>query len=232
MMTGMGNITNCKTCIYRSYLFSNLQPGDLSRVSLSKKEKEYDPGDIIVRQGDKITSFMYLKSGLLKISRAISDGKNQIISIARPLDFIGLLNVFSNNSYQFGITAIEHSTLCFIDLKLMKDIIGKDGHFALKLLEKMSGMNDMIMHNRLLIDQKNLRGRIAYILLFFSQDVYKKDKFSLPVSRKEIAELINMRTENVIRILSEFRRDRIIGIEGKIIRILDRDKLIRIAEFG
>ncbi|MCD6200582.1 MAG: winged helix-turn-helix domain-containing protein, partial [Bacteroidales bacterium] len=50
--------------------------------------------------------------------------------------------------------------------------------------------------------------------------------------RKEIAELIHMRTENVIRILSEFRKDRIIEIEGKLIRILEKDKLQQIAEYG
>ncbi|HNY09586.1 MAG TPA: helix-turn-helix domain-containing protein, partial [Tenuifilaceae bacterium] len=50
-------------------------------------------------------------------------------------------------------------------------------------------------------------------------------RFNLPVSRREIAELIDMRVENVVRILSEFRRDRIILIEGTYIEILDEEKL-------
>ncbi len=231
-MRKMHDIEDCKTCAYRSVLFSNLRPEDLSRVNISREEKEFRPGEVIVRQGDKITSFMYLRKGLLKISREMNDGKNQIISIARPFDFIGLLSVFSESHYQFSITAIEKSSLCFIDLGLMREIIGKDGHFALKLLENMSNMNDMIMDNWLMINQKNLRGRIAYILLFFSNEIYRKEEYHLPVSRKEIAELIHMRTENVIRILSEFRRDGIIGIEGKLIKILEKEQLNRIAEYG
>lgn len=231
-MAKRNDINNCATCIYRSFLFSNLKAEDLSRVNISKKEIAYDPGEIIVQQGEKISSFMYLREGLLKISREIDNQRNQIINIAHPMDFIGLLSVFSEDYYHYSITAIEFSSLCFIDLGLMKDIIRKDGGFALKLLEKMSSMNEMILHNRLLISQKNLRGRIAHILQFFSKEIYHTHEFTLPVTRKEIAELIDMRTENVVRILSEFRRDGIIQIAGKVIQVLDEDNLSRIEEFG
>jgi CRP-like cAMP-binding protein len=57
-------------------------------------------------------------------------------------------------------------------------------------------------------------------------------KFNLPISRKEIAELIEMSTENVIRVLSEFRKDKLIQIEGKSIEILDIKKLERVYELG
>ena len=224
--------TTCSKCEYRSFLFSNLQKADLSLVNLNRTEKDFAPGEIIVRQGEKIVDFMYLRKGLLKISHENDKGKNQIIGFGRPMDFIGLLNIFSESRYQFTISALETSSLCFIDIELMKKIIQRDGYFALKLLEKMSGMHDMIMNNMLVIDQKNLRGRVAYILLMFSREIYQNERFSLPVSRKEIGELISMRTENVIRILSELRKDHIISIEGKDIHILDSRKLFNIAEFG
>jgi len=226
------DINTCKICIYRSFLFSSLDPKDLVKVNLSKKEIEYNQGEVIVRQGDDIKEFMYLKWGLLKISQDTYLSGNQIIGIAKPLDFIGLLSVFSEDIYQYTITAIEPSAMCHIDLDLMKEIVQKDGSFALKLLEKMSQMNELILRNRLQINRRNLRGRIAYILLQFSEEIYKKEKFILPVSRKEIGELINMRTENVIRILSEFRKDKIIDISGKEITILDIHRLQQISDFG
>jgi CRP-like cAMP-binding protein len=226
------SLTSCDVCVYRSYLFSSLSKHDLARVNLSKKEINYDPGDIIVQQGDKISQFMYLKTGLLKISQQSESSGHQIIGMARPLDFIGLLSVFSEDSFKYTITAIEPSSLCHIDLALFKEIVVNDGSFALKLLEKMSHMNEMVLQNRLQINHRNLRGRIAYILLQFSQDIYHDACFILPISRKEIGELINMRTENVIRILSEFRKDKIIQISGKEIRIVDSHRLQQISEFG
>ena len=71
-----------------------------------------------------------------------------------------------------------------------------------------------------------------YILLFFSQEIYKSSVFILPVSRKEIAELIDMTTENVIRIMSEFRIEDIIRIHTKEIEIKDFKRLEIIMEKG
>jgi CRP-like cAMP-binding protein len=44
--------------------------------------------------------------------------------------------------------------------------------------------------------------------------------------------LIDIRTENVVRILSEFRKDQLIGIEGKKIEIKNKPMLEKISELG
>jgi CRP/FNR family transcriptional regulator len=93
-------------------------------------------------------------------------------------------------------------------------------------------MHDQLLETRLSISNKNLRGRTAYIILMFANDIYQSNRFDLPISRKEIGELIDMRTENVIRILSEFRKDQLIKIEGKRIEILEMTRMERIANFG
>jgi len=143
-----------------------------------------------------------------------------------------LLSVFSNTTYSFSLAALEDSSICTIDLSAIKKLIKGNADFALTLLEKMSTMNDQLLHNRLSINLKNLRGRTAYILLMFANEIYNSNKYELPVSRKEIAELIDMRTENVIRILSEFRSDGILRIVGKKIEILDMLRLQQISDFG
>ena len=96
----------------------------------------------------------------------------------------------------------------------------------------MSKMNDDIIENRFEISRKNLRGRIAYILIYFSNHIYQTDDFDMPISRREIAELIQMTTENVIRILSEFRKDGIIKIDGKRIYLLEPERLENICKLG
>jgi len=222
----------CDACIYRSYLFDNLNNNEFGQLTLSRKEIFFRKGDTICREGEKINNFYYLKEGLLKVYKTVDTRKEQIISITKPLDFIGLLSVFSNSNYIYSVSALESSSICIIELDTLKELIQSNGEFAMTLLEKMSKMNDQILETRLLINLKNLRGRTAYIILMFAKDIYKSKKFDLPVSRKEIAELIDMRTENVIRILSELRNDGIIKIEGKSIEIIDQKRLESISEFG
>ncbi len=223
---------SCDVCIYRSYLFDDLSKEEFGVLSLSRNEEVYKKGEIVIKEGEEVKNFIYLKEGLLKIYKTIDQRKEQIVGITKPKDFIGLLSAFSNSNNLYSISALEDSEICVIETELIRRMARENGNFALTLLEKMSAINDQILSTRLSINLKNLRGRTAYIILLFAKDIYKDVKFDLPVSRKEIGELIEMRTENVIRILSELRKDGIIGIEGKRIEIMDMKRLKQIAEFG
>jgi CRP/FNR family transcriptional regulator len=64
------------------------------------------------------------------------------------------------------------------------------------------------------------------------KDIFKSRVYDIPVSRKEIADYIGMSTANVIRTLSDFKRDGIISTTGKTIEILDIDKLEIISKRG
>ena len=225
-------ITNCKECVYRSWAFKNLSADELKLINAKKVEKLYRKGENICQEGDDISSFMYLQNGLVKIYKTEVNRKEHIISIAKPKDFIGLLSIFSNTKHIYSISAIEDSIVCFVDLKIIKNLIKTNGIFAIDFFEKISSISDSVIKTRIDINTRQLRGRIAYILLFLSKHIYSSEKFNLPISRKEIAELIDMSTENVIRVLSEFRKDKLIQIEGKSIEILDIKKLEKIYELG
>lgn len=222
----------CDVCLYKSYLFNYLTKQEASWVNLIKKEIVIEKGEIIYQEGEKINHLVYLKEGLVKLYKTGQGRTQQIISIATPRDFIGLLSVFSNTEYIYSLAALEDSSLCMIDLDIIKKIILQNGKFALSLIEKMNRISDVVLSNKVELGIKQLRGRIAHILLMFADKVYRSDLYELPVSRKEVGELIDMRTENVVRILSEFRKDQLIGIEGKKIEIKNKPMLKKISELG
>ena len=180
----------------------------------------------------KIKDFSYLKSGLVKLYRTDQTGKEQIITIARPMDYVSLLSVFSNKHYNYSVTALQDSVTCNLKLADITTLISQDGTLALNLLGKMSRVADTIILESLEIRKKHLRGRVAYLLIYFARTIYFADEFELPLSRKEMAEYVGMTTENVIRTLSEFRKDGILKIYGKTIHIVNMESLESIAEFG
>ncbi len=226
------NTSNCNQCAFRSVLFDNLNQAELGYLNSHKVEKEFSRGEIIVEDGNDIDEFLYLKKGLVKLFKIDQNRKEHILSIAKPLNFVGFLSVFSNTKYQYNLTAIEDSVVCFIDIVPFREIVSKNGKFAIEVLEKMNRITDNILGNRLNICSKQLRGRIAFILLYFAKEVYFSSTFNLPLSRKEIADLIEMSTENVIRILSEFRKDKILRISGSEIEIIRMDSLEKLNKFG
>lgn len=201
-------------------------------MNLNKKEIDIEKGEIICQEGEPIKYLVYLRGGLVKLYKTGTGRTQQIISIATSRDFIGLLSIFSNTEYIYSLAALEDSSICMIDMSVIKKIILQNGKFALSLIEKMNRISDVVLSNKVELGIKQLRGRIAHILLMFADKVYRSDIYELPVSRKEVGELIDMRTENVVRILSEFRKDQLIGIEGKKIEIINKSMLEKISELG
>ena len=222
----------CTRCIYRSWAFDKLDEEGLRIIDKHKQEVFFHKGEVITTEGQEITSFLYLRQGLVKLLTTGRNDREHIISIGKPLDFIGLLSLFSNKHHIYTTTAIEDSVVCFVDIEVLKGLMRKNGEFTLDFLEKTSRVSDEVIRTRMSINTKQLRGRIAYILLFFANHIYDSNDFELPISRKEIAQLIDMSTENVIRILSEFRKDKVIEIEGKLIRILEPGRLHKIYDLG
>jgi CRP/FNR family transcriptional regulator len=224
--------TVCTQCVYRSWAFNKLTEEQLLRIDRSRREVFFNKGEIICSEGEEVKNFLYLQKGLVKLLTTEKNEKEHIISVAKPLDFIGLLSIFSKQKHIYTITAIEDSVMCEVDLQLLKQLMKENGDFALDFIEKISEVADDVINTRLSISTKQLRGRIAYILLYFADHIYGKYDYELPISRKEIAQLIDMSTENVIRILSEFRKDDILTIEGKNIKIHDPERLKRIYDLG
>lgn len=217
--------TKCSDCGFRSSVFASLTEIQLEKLTHGKTFNNAKKGDTIAKQDEIIKGFIFLRVGLAKLTRVTSDGKEQIVGIATPNDFVGLLSIFSSKTYQYSIIAIEDSEFCSVDHNMVMDLIQSNGAFAQSLLEKICRISDVLITTRLDLDLRQLRGRVAFIICYFANEVYGSTKFNLPISRKEIAELIDMRVENVVRILSELRRDNIIRIEGTTIEILDPEKL-------
>lgn len=222
----------CGECGFRSAIFNCLSKEELDLLSESKKILSVNKGVVVVNQGDEIQHFVFLRVGLAKLTRETHDGKEQIVGIARPRDFVGLLSLFSLREHQYSITTIEDSEFCLVDYSRILELTTLNGKLAHSLLEKISQVADMLISTRLDLNSRQLRGRIAYILNYFAKDVYNSNRFHLPISRKEIGELIDMRVENVVRILSEFRKDKIITIEGTLIEIINYEKLAWINQHG
>jgi len=223
---------SCLSCELRNLAFSSLSENDINRVCDSREEISYSKGEIIHAEGDKIHDFKYLKNGLVKLFRVTETGDEQIITITRPMEFVSNTNVFLEERYRYSLSALEDSVACCINIDLIKELILKNGGFALNLITALSRTSENIISLGLEIRKRNLAGRIAFVLLYFSGEIYHSRIFDLPVSRKEIADLISMSSANVIRTFSEFRRDGIIQSNGRTIEITDLNKLEVISKRG
>ena len=222
----------CANCDFRDVVFSYLDDPSIEELCNNKVEQFFRKGEVINHEGEKILTFKYLKSGLVKLYRRTTTGEEQVITITRPFEFVSNMSIFSEEKYQYSVSALEDSVVCTVKLEFIKELFLKNGAFAMGLLTKISMINDKIINQTLDIRQKNLIGRVAFVLLYFTKDIYNSRVFDLPVSRKEIADYIGMSTANVIRTLSDFKKEGTIRVFGKTIEVVDLDKLEGISRRG
>jgi len=222
----------CENCEFRDVVFAYLDEKSIDQLCDNKEEQSFRKGEIINHEGEKITNFKYLKSGLVKLYRRTATGDEQVITITRPFEFVSNMSIFSEERYQYSVSALEDSVVCTVNLDFIKELFLRNGSFAMGLLTKISMINDKIIRQTLDIRQKNLIGRVAFVLLYFTNEIYNSRVFDLPVSRKEIADYIGMSTANVIRTLSDFKKEGIIRIFGKTIEVVDLNRLEVISRRG
>jgi CRP/FNR family transcriptional regulator len=222
----------CETCEFRDVVFAYLNDDTIQELCNNKEEHFFRKGEIINHEGEKINSFKYLKEGLVKLYRRTLTGKEQVITITRPFEFVSNMSIFSEERYKYSVSALEDSVVCAVSLDFIKNLFLKNGAFAMALLTKISKINDKIINQTLDLRQKNLIGRVAFVMLYFAKEIYNTRVFDLPVSRKEIADYIGMSTANVIRTLSDFKREGIIKVFGKTIEIVDISKLEMLSKRG
>jgi CRP-like cAMP-binding protein len=79
---------------------------------------------------------------------------------------------------------------------------------------------------------KQLPGRIADVLLYFAEQIYRQPHFDFPLTRRELAELAGTTKESFIRTLTEFKNDKIIYLDGSRVEIISMDIVKTLSELG
>ncbi|MGQ9621574.1 MAG: Crp/Fnr family transcriptional regulator [Bacteroidales bacterium] len=222
----------CDNCEFRNIVLKYLGDEEIEELCRNKTERYYKKGEIIFHEGERITGFRYLKSGLVKLYRRIRYDEEQIITFIRAFEFVNNLAVFEGGHYKYSVSALEESVICSVNIDILRRLLLNNGGLAAGLLTGMAHFNDKIITHFLEIRRRNLTGRVAYVLLYFAREIYNSQLFDLPVSRKEIADYIGMSTANVIRTISDFKHNGIIKIYGKTIEIADINKLEIFSEKG
>lgn len=174
----------------------------------------YEKPEVILRQNTRTSHIAIIKSGLVKIYKEGQNKRSFIIKVARPGEYIGLTSVYGSNLHQYSASAIQSCEICYIDFYTFDRIVNRNREFAMGLVRLMSEENIFIMERLMGQIHKQLPGRIADVILYFSETIYNNTVFNFPLSRKELAELAGTTKESFIRTLAEFKHDKIINLDG------------------
>ncbi|MGN6476670.1 MAG: Crp/Fnr family transcriptional regulator [Flavipsychrobacter sp.] len=228
-----GFTANCETCTVKDKsIFCHLQMDELITIDEHKSCIPYKKGQIIFNEGNYPLGVYCINKGKVKLAHAGQDGKEQIVKLAKEGDVRGYRSMLSSERYNASAIALEDTQICFISKEVFFSLLRKNPTLSLEII-RMLALELRLTENRLTdIAQKPVRERMAEALLFLKETYgFEKDNATISVvlSREDIANLVGTATETAIRLLSEFKHDKIVVFVGKKIKILDMDKLVKTA---
>jgi CRP/FNR family transcriptional regulator, polysaccharide utilization system transcription regulator len=230
-MRNLETIPVCTDCFSFNQIFRYLTKDEMNLLSFEKGCNFYKRGSVIYHERNRISGIYCVNKGVVKLVKTGIDGREKIIRFAQKGDIIGYRSIISQELACTTAKVIEDAILCFVPSNLFFDLVKGNTDFSMEVL-KLS-LKELGEANKFILDiaQKTVRERLAEILIILKDTFELDDQQYLKVSltREELANLVGTATESVIRLLSEFKSDNYIELNGRKIKILKPESLKKLA---
>jgi len=231
-MSEVNTIENCENCPVQWKGFQHLTREELHLINENRYEATFKQGEVIIKQGSPASNALFLATGMAKNYYEGIKGKNFIMSILLPGMLIMGPGAYVNSRYAYSVSALTPLQACFISFDIFRNFVRINGDFAESLVEDIS-IKALRSHIRMVnLAQKKMPGRLAEVLLYFSDEIFKSDEYEMILSRQELGEMTNMVKESVVRIMKEMENSGVISAESSYIKIIDKEKLRQISGKG
>ncbi|MBI4358801.1 MAG: Crp/Fnr family transcriptional regulator [Candidatus Omnitrophica bacterium] len=210
-------------------LFKGFSESELGSVKSCLREKTFDKGEVLFREGECCHRVFIVRSGRVKLCRTSSTGREQTLETLGPGDTCACnpgSSTWSCSSTAEAVTSVQVWFLSRDDYIRMVNSNSKISH-SLNLLfaKRLQSFSSLIEE----VSLKDVKKRLVKFLLdMLHASVPQRGEenlLSLPFTREEIAQRLGAARETVARYLSELKRDKLIDIKPKQIVILDKKGL-------
>lgn len=235
-MNSHSHNTPCELCSSRKYsMFSELPEAQICTISEHKNLISHRKGQILYNEGTKPLGIFCINAGVVKVYKTASNGKEQIIHLAKKGDFLGYAALLGEENYSNSSMIVEDAKICFIPKEAFMNSLLSNMQFLRRITKSLSHEIGIMEGKLTDATQKSIRERLAFVLLqlgnSYGVEGGDSQRIDLILSREEIAGIVGTATESVIRLLSEFKKDNLIELDGKKIIIKDKRGLARLSDF-
>ena len=224
--------SDCNQCRKRIDVFKVLREEDFKIIEEKRYDVLYHAGETIFKQGTSFTHTICILEGLVKVYLETIKRKNFILSLIGPGEMLGSPGMYTDNMHHFSVVAVEDTLACHVERQVIEEVIRNNALFAIEM-QKKSNMRD-IRHYRKFrtLAQKQMPGRVAEVILYLNNAIYRSNPFTLTITRQDIADLASITKEGTIRVLKDFKDAGLISLNGNELKILNEKALASISEIG
>jgi CRP/FNR family transcriptional regulator len=223
---------SCKSFI--GNIFCSLPKARAEELDRHKIVREYKKKQALFFEGNPAGGVYCIKTGLVKLYKTGPEGKQYILNLAGPTNVLGIDSVLSGQPHSATAEMIYQGTVCFIPKDFLINLAKQDCSLSMKISQFLAGELLKSEEERLDLAQMAVRERFARLLGLLAKSygkaVPKGVSIDLKLNREEMAEMIGTAAETAMRLLKEFKEEKLLEIHGKEITILNKTGLEKAAQ--
>jgi CRP/FNR family transcriptional regulator, cyclic AMP receptor protein len=199
----------------------------LQSLAEDRSINKYKKKQNIYTEGNHPNRLYYVVKGKVKAYKTNDDGKELVTDLFSPGDFLGYIAMLEGGVYKDTAEALEETELAVIPKEEFDDLLNKNAEVAKKFIQLLA-QNVSAKENQLLgLAYNSLRKKVAEALMQLQKKYQKNgdEKFTIDISRENLATIAGTATESLIRTLSDFRSEKLIDIKDGGISIINQKKL-------
>ena len=225
----------CSGCPLKdTCLPQGLDQADLQRLDrLMFGRRRVKAGQALFREGDRFQFLYAVRSGTLKTSVMLRDGREQITGFSIAGELVGI-DGLGQGTHGTSAVALEDGEVCAIPAAHLRDAAAESRQVqaaVTRLLGREIVRNRSLM---MLLGSMGAEERLAAFLLNLSQRLqsrgYSPTEFHLRMGRADIGSYLGLTLETVSRTLSAFQQRGLLTVDRRHVRIADLASLSRIID--
>lgn len=226
-------MSNCEQCIVRELSsLKALNKQELIHLASCKEAYIIKKGEVIFEEGERMKGVYCIKNGVCKLVKLNPDGKESILRLVKRGEVLGQRSVISDERSYLSAVAMEEMRVCFIPKIELMSFIENNPNFSLEVTKDIC--HQLKDANTLSVNYSNkaVKERLAGVLLQLHEMAGEDEQqfINLHISREELASMVGTATESCIRLLSEFKKNNLIALEKKKIKITDFTTLAKMVD--
>lgn len=228
----------CKRCSVRHQaVCSSLAPAELAVLNKIARKREFKAGQNILIAEEDMPYVATVVSGVIKLIQSLPDGRQQIVGMHFPPDFLG--RTYGTKSRCFA-EAVSDVDLCLFPKKEFENLLANYPDLETRLFQDTLDELDVARDWMLLLGRKTASEKVASFLAMIARRVPLQGcqhssephqiSFHLPMTRADIADYLGLTIETVSRQMTRLKTHEIIRLhDNRDITILNMDRLSELA---
>ena len=200
----------------------------LKEVFRKEKKKTFEAGSPIFESGQTSNSIYLIDKGVVKTYKLDESGKELITAIHKVNDIFGNLSFTKQSSASEFASAMEDSYVFEISIDKVKELFNEHPQVMFEFIDQLGEHLTETKSQLMDMAYSSVRKKTAQSILLFSERLKKNKLSQIRISRADLAAVAGIASESLIRTLSTFKKEGIIDVEGRNIKINDFEALEQI----